>query len=164
MEQAARRSTTRWRRRTLQVGGDRYDALQVSDGSTELVVGDVSGHDQEAAVIAQVRNVLRGIAPERPRRDHAQTLGPGATVVLYTDGLAERRGSSSTTGRSCCGPLPRGSPVPDSCWASSATRCWPSSAGPSTTTSPCSQHGPPRGPPAAPGSRTAGATGRLQGR
>jgi serine phosphatase RsbU (regulator of sigma subunit) len=99
MEQAARRSTTRWRWRALQVGGDRYDAFQVSDGSTELVVGDVSGHDQEAAVTAQGRNVLRGIAPERPHRDHAQTLGPGA-IVLYTDGLAERRGSSSTTGRS----------------------------------------------------------------
>ena len=62
MEQA-RRSTTQWRRRAVQVGGDRYDAFQVSDGSTELVVGDVSGHDQEAAVVmAQVRNVLRGIA------------------------------------------------------------------------------------------------------
>ena len=62
MEQA-RRSTTQWRRRAAQVGGDRYDAFQVSDGSTELVVGDVSGHDQEAAaVMAQVRNVLRGIA------------------------------------------------------------------------------------------------------
>ena len=62
MEQA-RRSTTRWRRRAVQVGGDWYDAFQVSDGSTELVVGDVSGHDQEAAaVMAQVRNVLRKIA------------------------------------------------------------------------------------------------------
>ena len=40
MEQA-RRSTTRWRRRAVQVGGDRHDAFQVSDGSTELVVGDV---------------------------------------------------------------------------------------------------------------------------
>ena len=97
MEQA-RRSTTQWRRRAVQVGGDSYDAFQVSDGSTELTVGDVSGHDEAAAVMAQVRNVLRGIAPERPRRNHAQTLGPVATVVLYTDGLAERRGPSLDDG------------------------------------------------------------------
>ena len=143
MERAARRSTTQWRWRALQVSGDRYDAFQVSDGSTELVVGDVSGHDQEAAVMAQVRNVLRGIAPERPRLDHVQTLGPGATVVLHTDGLAERRGSSSTTGRAVADHCHEARP----CWAGSATRCRPSSAGPSTTTSPCSQHGHPEDRP-----------------
>jgi len=46
-----------------QVGGDWYDAFMVRDGSTSLVIGDVTGHDQRAAVqMAQVRNVLRGIA------------------------------------------------------------------------------------------------------
>ena len=166
--------------RGVQVGGDWYDAFQVSDGSTQLVVGDVSGHDRDAAAaMAQVRNVLRGIAhrmvappaavltaldeamrdlavgslvtailakvdqspaeaaaglrtlrwsnaghpapllispdgvaevlardvdlllgvtPERPRRDHEQTLEPGSTVLLYTDGLVERRGSSLDEG------------------------------------------------------------------
>ena len=168
-----------------QVGGDWYDAFVVGDGSMNLVVGDVSGHDRQAAVaMAQVRGVLRGVAhalvappaavlsaldramhdlavgtlatavlarveqkgaggaaPVRPgerllcwsnaghppplliepggraellvdgtatvgvgpdlllglaseveRSDHVRTLVPGATVVLYTDGLVERRG------------------------------------------------------------------------
>nr|WP_276508632.1 SpoIIE family protein phosphatase [Modestobacter muralis] len=158
----------------VQVGGDWYDAFLVSDGSMQLVVGDVSGHGQEAAAaMGQVRNVLRGIAhtmveppaavlsqldlamehlavdtlvtavlakveqteaeaaagmrtlrwsnaghpppvlihpdataellerpvdrllgvdPDSPRRDHTASLAPGSTVLLYTDGLVERRG------------------------------------------------------------------------
>ncbi|NIZ89651.1 GAF domain-containing SpoIIE family protein phosphatase [Kineococcus rubinsiae] len=157
-----------------QVGGDWYDAFMVRDGTTCLVIGDVSGHDQDAAVqMAQVRNVLRGVAHavvdpparilrsldwamrdlaigalstallakveqgprdadqglrtlrwsnaghlpplliqadgrseflERPhdlllglsvdtdRHDHSVHLLPGCTVLLYTDGLVERRG------------------------------------------------------------------------
>lgn len=165
---------------TAQVGGDWYDAFMVRDGSTCLVVGDVTGHDQGAAVqMAQVRNVLRGIAHavteppagvlhaldwamrdlavgalattvlakveqtpddaarglrtlwwsnaghlpplmigpdghvellERPsdlllglgvtttRHDHTHQLDPGATVLLYTDGLVERRGEHLSDG------------------------------------------------------------------
>lgn len=46
-----------------EIGGDWYDAFGCRDGSTWLVVGDVAGHDQiAAAVMAQVRNLLRGIA------------------------------------------------------------------------------------------------------
>ncbi len=46
-----------------QVGGDWYDAFVTPDGTTHLVVGDVSGHDRDAAAsMAQLRNVLRGIA------------------------------------------------------------------------------------------------------
>ena len=46
-----------------QVGGDWYDAFLGQDGSTTVVVGDVAGHDQDsAAAMAQVRNVLRGVA------------------------------------------------------------------------------------------------------
>jgi serine phosphatase RsbU (regulator of sigma subunit) len=160
--------------RLAQVGGDWYDAFQLRDGRTALVIGDVTGHDRHAAAaMAQVRNVLRGIAhcrPDRPagvltaldrairdldvgtlatavlatverttddahpgarvlrwsnaghpppllvradgtvqvlerapdlllgldpdaeRADHALPLGPGATVLFYTDGLIERRG------------------------------------------------------------------------
>jgi len=45
------------------VGGDWYDAFVTPDGTTHLVVGDVSGHDRDAAAsMAQLRNVLRGIA------------------------------------------------------------------------------------------------------
>ncbi|MYS90478.1 MULTISPECIES: SpoIIE family protein phosphatase [Streptomyces] len=46
-----------------QVGGDWYDAFPMSDGSTALAVGDVVGHDLEAAAgMAQVRNMLRAYA------------------------------------------------------------------------------------------------------
>jgi PAS domain S-box-containing protein len=156
-----------------QIGGDWYDAFLVRDGSTCLVIGDVTGHDLHAAVsMAQTRNVLRGGAhaiarppagvlaaldwamhdlgittmstavvarveqtPEQaergvrtlrwsnaghlpplllhpdgraellrrrndvllglrahnPRHDHTVDLAPGSTVLLYTDGLVERR-------------------------------------------------------------------------
>ena len=168
-----------------QIGGDWYDTFTVPDGSIRLVIGDVMGHDREAAVaMAQVRNVLRGIthalgdppaavlsaldramrdlavgalttavlaevepddvepddvesqdgshtlrwssaghppplvlgadgraelltrspdlllglATGTDRHDHTVTLPPGATVVLYTDGLVERRGEDLDTG------------------------------------------------------------------
>ena len=158
----------------VQVGGDWYDVFMVGDGTTCLVIGDVAGHDSDAAVaMAQIRNVLRGIAHavsdspagvlsaldlavrdlaigamatavlakveqdpaekaaglrtlrwssaghlppvlihpdgrvellQEPsdlmlgvmtgteRQDHTVQLQPGSTVLLYTDGLVERRG------------------------------------------------------------------------
>ncbi len=46
-----------------QVGGDWYDAFQLSDKATALTIGDVVGHDLEAAAgMAQVRNMLRAYA------------------------------------------------------------------------------------------------------
>lgn len=163
-----------------QIGGDWYDAFLVRDGSTCLVIGDVTGHDLRAAVaMAQVRNLLRGGAhavieppaailasldwamhdlavgtistgilarveqpeeleerdlrmlrwssaghlppllvhpdgtaellhrrPDLPlgvrahtdRHDHTQLIRPGSTVLLYTDGLVERRGESLAVG------------------------------------------------------------------
>jgi serine phosphatase RsbU (regulator of sigma subunit) len=166
-----------------QVGGDWYDAFHVRDGCTLLVIGDVAGHDEDAAAaMGQVRNLLRGIAyslGERPavvlseldramrdlatgvlatavlarveagpaqddgphalllrwsnaghpppllinpdgtaellghepelllglepatcRGDHTHAIRPGATVVLYTDGLVERRGGTVEDGLS----------------------------------------------------------------
>ncbi|MGW6128397.1 SpoIIE family protein phosphatase [Cellulomonas sp. NPDC055163] len=163
-----------------QIGGDWYDAFLVRDGSTYLVIGDVTGHDLRAAVsMAQIRNVLRGgahgvVQPpaailsaldwamqdlaigalstavlarleqpddladrglrllrwsnaghlpplllhadgraellERPgdlllglrahneRHDHTVLIEPDDVVLLYTDGLVERRGEPLTTG------------------------------------------------------------------
>lgn len=58
-----------------QVGGDWYDAFLTRDGATSLVVGDVSGHDRDAAAsMAQVRNVLRGIG-------HALVEPPAAVLT-----------------------------------------------------------------------------------
>ncbi|NBE98241.1 GAF domain-containing protein [Nonomuraea sp. KC401] len=48
-----------------QVGGDWYDAFVLSDGSAGLVIGDVVGHDLDAAAgMAQVCNMLRAYAGE----------------------------------------------------------------------------------------------------
>ncbi|MGI5391099.1 SpoIIE family protein phosphatase [Streptomyces sp. CA-251251] len=45
------------------VGGDWYDVFPLSDGGTALAVGDVVGHDLEAAAgMAQIRNILRAYA------------------------------------------------------------------------------------------------------
>lgn len=164
----------------VQVGGDWYDAFLNSGGAMCLVVGDVTGHDREAAaVMGQVRNLLRALAhtlgeppgrvlsavdramsglqvralatavlarveqteqqraaglrllrwsnaghppplllepdgtarlltgepdlllgldPATGRGDHSQVLAPGATVLLFTDGLIERRGASIDDG------------------------------------------------------------------
>jgi len=49
--------------RIASVGGDWFDAFLQADGATMLVIGDVVGHDTEAAAaMGQVRALLRGIA------------------------------------------------------------------------------------------------------
>jgi serine phosphatase RsbU (regulator of sigma subunit) len=69
--------------RVAQVGGDWYDAFPAIDEGMTLVVGDVVGHDRRAAAdMAQVRNVLRGIA---------QTVDASPSVVLSTLDRALRR-------------------------------------------------------------------------
>jgi serine phosphatase RsbU (regulator of sigma subunit) len=46
-----------------EVGGDWYDAFGLPDGATALAIGDVVGHDLDAAAaMAQVRNMLRAYA------------------------------------------------------------------------------------------------------
>ncbi|MGX1132013.1 serine phosphatase RsbU (regulator of sigma subunit) [Streptomyces glaucescens] len=158
------------------VGGDWYDAFDLADGATALAVGDVVGHDLEAAAgMAQLRNMLRayavsqqrppskivewldqatlditevsmatlvfarmsenaagqcelswtnaghpppllvtregvaryltdghgmllGVAPEQVRPDATAELPPGATLLLYTDGLIESPGHSLDEG------------------------------------------------------------------
>jgi serine phosphatase RsbU (regulator of sigma subunit) len=47
----------------VRVGGDWHDAFTDGSGSTVLAVGDVAGHDGDAAAtMAQLRNLLRGLA------------------------------------------------------------------------------------------------------
>ncbi len=48
-----------------QVGGDWYDVLQISDDVVGIVIGDVAGHDVEAAAaMGQLRSVVRAYAYE----------------------------------------------------------------------------------------------------
>ena len=49
--------------REAEVGGDWYDAFAGTGDAATLVVGDVTGHDRTAAaVMGQLRNMLRGVA------------------------------------------------------------------------------------------------------
>ncbi|MBY8889077.1 SpoIIE family protein phosphatase [Streptomyces sp. PTM05] len=60
------------------LGGDWYDAMTLPDGSRVLVVGDVVGHDLDAAAtMAQVRNMLRALV-------HDGSASP-ATVLARLD-------------------------------------------------------------------------------
>lgn len=159
------------------LGGDWYDAVVLADGAVLVVVGDVTGHDVEAApLMGQIRNMLRalafdrcgppglvvdkldralatygdgtaatlvvariepgpdggytmcwtnaghpppllvtpegaahllapeqhgipvGVDPALPRPDHTHPLPPASTLLLYTDGLIERRGQDIDAG------------------------------------------------------------------
>ena len=68
-----------------EVGGDWYDAFPGVLGGTVLVIGDVVGHDRNAAaVMGQLRGLLRGIS-------HASGGGPAAVLGQLdraVDGLA----------------------------------------------------------------------------
>jgi hypothetical protein len=163
-----------------QVGGDWYDAFITPDGATSVVIGDVTGHDRNAAAaMGQIRNLLRatsyvlleppaavlnaldrtmaglqvdalatcvlvrveqseeqarrgvrlvrwcnaghlppllheadgttsvldsapelllGLDPDAGREDQAREIAPGSTLLLYTDGLVERRGEGVDEG------------------------------------------------------------------
>ena len=63
-----------------QVGGDWYDAFHQPDGATLLVIGDVVGHNVDAAAaMGQIRSILRGIAYDRPESP--------AQVLARVDGV-----------------------------------------------------------------------------
>lgn len=57
------------------IGGDWYDSFLTPDGILTLAVGDVTGHDRHAAAaMAQLRNLLRGIAVS-VRRPPSRIIG-----------------------------------------------------------------------------------------
>jgi serine phosphatase RsbU (regulator of sigma subunit) len=47
--------------------------------------------DGTVQVLAPRPDLLVGVEPGRPRADHDAVLPPGSTLLLYTDGLIERR-------------------------------------------------------------------------
>ncbi|WP_344414129.1 SpoIIE family protein phosphatase [Amycolatopsis minnesotensis] len=78
-----------------EVGGDWYDAFPLDNGDIAVVIGDVTGHDiQAASRMSELRNMLRALAVDRAeespgqilrRLDTAQarlTLADSATAVL----------------------------------------------------------------------------------
>ncbi|MFQ1002603.1 PP2C family protein-serine/threonine phosphatase [Modestobacter sp. SSW1-42] len=58
----------------------------------------LTGADGAVAVLRRPTDLLLGISPKVPRTDHTVQLSPGDTVLLYTDGLVERRGSTLDEG------------------------------------------------------------------
>ena len=90
-----------------QVGGDWYDAFLQPDGATMLVIGDVVGHDSDAAAaMGQLRGVLRVLAydndePPSATLSRAEHVARGLAVsTLATVVLAriERRPDVPVTG------------------------------------------------------------------
>ncbi|GAA1567684.1 hypothetical protein GCM10009827_106750 [Dactylosporangium maewongense] len=72
------------------VGGDWYDAFLLPDGGLAVTVGDVSGHDREAAAaMSQIRSLLRGIASALP--------GPPDRVLTALDDAMARFGVDTLT-------------------------------------------------------------------
>jgi serine phosphatase RsbU (regulator of sigma subunit) len=56
------------------------------------------GPDGRTELLQQPADLLLGVDADARRRTHAVVLRPGATVLLYTDGLIERRGSDLDEG------------------------------------------------------------------
>jgi serine phosphatase RsbU (regulator of sigma subunit) len=54
--------------------------------------------DGTARLLDRPSDLLLGVAPDADRHDHAVDLRPGASVLLYTDGLVERRDASIDVG------------------------------------------------------------------
>jgi PAS domain S-box-containing protein len=72
-----------------QVGGDWYDAFQTADNTTTLVIGDVMGHDTEAAALmGQLRTLVRSIAVDRQEAP--------SEVLTRVDAAAEALGYYTT--------------------------------------------------------------------
>ncbi|SFT51194.1 Serine phosphatase RsbU, regulator of sigma subunit [Geodermatophilus amargosae] len=88
--------------REAEVGGDWYDVFAGGAGTT-LVIGDVTGHDVDAAaVMGQVRNLLRGIA-------HAVSGPPSRVLGTLDRALADLGVSTLVTAvLACVGPAAEG--------------------------------------------------------
>lgn len=71
-------------RNGLDIGGDWYDGFLLPDGSLGLSIGDVQGHDVEAAaVMGQIRIGLRAVATATV--DPGEILGRANDLLLSVD-------------------------------------------------------------------------------
>ena len=76
------------------------------DGSPSTLRWSNAGHppplvlhpDGRAELLARPSDLLLGLGLDTERQDHACALPAGATVLLYTDGLVERRGEDLDLG------------------------------------------------------------------
>jgi serine phosphatase RsbU (regulator of sigma subunit) len=76
--------------RGVHIGGDWYDAFRCRSQLC-LVIGDVTGHDRNAAVaMAQVRNLLRGSA-------YGEPSGPVAVLTRLDEAIADLGVETMTT-------------------------------------------------------------------
>ncbi|MDX6229826.1 MAG: hypothetical protein QOI76_3216 [Frankiales bacterium] len=75
----------------LDVGGDWYDAFALPAGGLALVIGDVTGHDANAAAqMAELRNLLRAVACH-------QGFSPGMTLSALEETTLRLRVEASAT-------------------------------------------------------------------
>ncbi|MFF7177496.1 SpoIIE family protein phosphatase [Streptomyces sp. NPDC008121] len=72
------------------LGGDWYDALKLPDGSCVAIIGDVIGHDmQAAAAMSQTRSMLRALAFDAEK--------PPSASLRQLDRIMETAGGSLVT-------------------------------------------------------------------
>ncbi|MFF0286474.1 SpoIIE family protein phosphatase [Streptomyces sp. NPDC005262] len=73
----------------LDIGGDWYDAFVMSDGAIALEIGDVQGHDVDAAAyMGQVRSFMRAIADQEPDPRTVLTRTNDLLVTMDPDRFA----------------------------------------------------------------------------
>ncbi|KPC90034.1 serine/threonine protein phosphatase, partial [Streptomyces sp. NRRL F-6602] len=69
----------------LDIGGDWYDGFELGDGTLGFSIGDVQGHDVEAAAfMGQVRMALRAVASTVS--DPGEILGRVNDLLVSVDG------------------------------------------------------------------------------
>src|SRR4051794_8500486 len=81
---------------TLEPGDDGSARLSWSNAGHPPAV--LACADGEVTLLARTPERLLGVAPGVHRTDHQLVLHPGDTLLLYTDGLVERRGATLDDG------------------------------------------------------------------
>ena len=96
----------------IDVGGDFYDVMRRDDDGADFVIGDVAGHDREAAALmGQIRSAVRalGVVSSGPAEMMCHLERPLGRARVRSDGHVARRavlGEGATHHRGLGGPLP----------------------------------------------------------